>query len=136
MSKWGEITTAFAVAVGACVPKEKMAFNAGPQQQTIVRDGRNAILSKKKGSTVAVSPASRDIARGSRPVFVVGIQNNGKIPGDFRVAQVSVVQIQNGAPSRAMPVVTYDQFVTEELTRQVIGALLVGVAAAGNSVAA
>jgi hypothetical protein len=101
-----------------------------------VRDGRNAILSKKKNSTVVVSAASRDIARGARPVFVVGIQNNGKAPGDFRVEQVSVVQLQNGAPARVMPVVTYDQLVTEERTRQVIGALLVGVAAAGNSVAA
>jgi hypothetical protein len=137
MNRWGMVSTiALAVVAGACVPKEKMAFNAGPQQQAIVRDGRNAILSKKKISTVVVSPASRDIARGARPVFVVGIQNNGKVPGDFRVSQVSVAQLQNGAPARAMPVVTYDQLVTEERTRQVIGALLVGVAAAGNSVAA
>lgn len=127
---------AIAVTFGGCVPTEKVAFNAGPQQQTIVRDGRNAILSKKKNSTVVVSPASREIARGSRPIFVVGIQNNGKIPGDFRVSQVAVVQLQNGAPARAMPVVTYDQLASEERTRQVVGAILVGVAAAGNSYAA
>ncbi|WP_232628301.1 hypothetical protein [Methylobacterium sp. Leaf118] len=125
-----------ATMAAACVPTEKVAFNAGPQQQSVVRDGRNAVISKKKSSTVIVTSASREIASGSRPVFVVGIQNNGKIPSDFRVTSVSAVQIQDGAPSKSMAVVTYDQLVSEERTRQVVSAILVGAAIAGNAYAA
>lgn len=128
--------SAITLSLAACVPTERVAFTAGPQQQAVVRDGRNTIMSKRKNSTVIVSPASREIARGARPVFVVALQNNGKIPSDFRVTNVTVVQIQNGAPSRPMPVVPYETLVSEERTRQVVGALLVGVAAAGNSYAA
>ncbi len=132
------VAAAFGLATmaAACVPTEKVSFSAGPQQQAIVRDGRNTIMSKRKNSTVVVTPASREIASGKRPVFVVGLQNNGKSPNDFRVSNVSVVQLQNGAPSRAMPVVPYETLVSEERTRQVVGALLVGVAAASNSYAA
>lgn len=137
MAKLGVVPViAVAITIGACVPTERVAFNAGPQQQAVVRDGRNAILSRKKNSTVVVTPASREIARGGRPVFVVGIQNNGKTAGDFRVSEVTVVQLQSGGVSRPMPVVPYEQLVSEERTRQVVGALLVGVAAAGNSMAA
>jgi hypothetical protein len=125
-----------ATMAAGCIPKEKVAFNAGPQQQSVVRDGRNAVISKKKNSTVIVTSASREIASGSRPVFVVGIQNNGKIPSDFRVVNVSATQIQDGAPAKSMTVVPYEQLVSEERTRQVLSAILVGAAAAGNAYAA
>lgn len=125
-----------ATMTAACVPTEKVAFSAGPQQQSVVRDGRNAVISKKKNSTVIVTSASRAIASGSRPVFVVGIQNNGKIPSDFRVSNVSAVQIQDGTPSKSMAIVPYEQLVSEERTRQVVGAILIGAAAAGNAYAA
>ena len=91
-------------------------------------------MSKRKNSTVIVSPASREIAQGSRPIFVLGLQNGSKQPSEFRVVKVSVVQMQNGAPARPMPVVPYEKLVSEERTRQVVSALLVGAAAAGNSI--
>lgn len=120
----------------ACVPTEKVAFTAGPQQQTIVRDGRSTMVSKKRTSTVMISPASREVAPGRRPVFVIAIQNTGKAPAEFRVAAVSAVQMQDGAPSRAMPIVPYEQLVSEERARQVASAVLVGLAAVGNAHAA
>lgn len=120
----------------ACGPTERVSFNAGPQQQAVVRDGRNTIMSKKRNSTVVISPASRELASGTRPVFVVGIQNNGKTPQDFRVTNVSAMQLQAGTPSRPMAVVPYEKLVSEERTRQVVGAVLAVAAAGANSYAA
>lgn len=128
------LAVSMAALAGACVPREQVSFNAGPQQQAIMRDGQQSIVSRKKGSTVIVRLASRGVARGGRPVFVMAIQNNGKTPSDFRVATVSAVQLQNGASLRAIPVVPYEKLVSEEQTRQVVAALVVGVAAAGNSI--
>jgi hypothetical protein len=125
-----------ATAVAGCVPGEKLSFSAGPQQQTMVRDGKGGILSRKKNSIVVLSSASRDLARGARPVFVVGVQNTSKAPRDFRVSEVSVAQEDLGGVTRQLKVVPYEQLVSEERTRQVVGALLVGVVAAGNSAAA
>jgi hypothetical protein len=131
-------TFALLAMTGLCayVPTEKVAFTAGPQQQMIVRDGRNAIVSKRRGSTVMVSAASRELASGRRPVFVVAVQNTGKTPAEFRVSGVSAVQTQDNAPSRAMAIVPYEQLVSEERARQVASAVLVGLAVVGNSVSA
>lgn len=59
--------SAITLSLAACVPTERVAFTAGPQQQAVVRDGRNTIMSKRKNSTVIVSPASREIAREPGP---------------------------------------------------------------------
>lgn len=137
MKSFGVLSAAvLAASLGACVSREQVSFSAGPQQQAVVRDGQNTILSRKKNSLVVVKLASRDVARGARPVFVIALQNGGKIPSEFRVSSVQVVQLQNGAPSRAMAVVPYETLVSEERTRQVVTALLVGAAAAGNSISA
>ena len=123
-----------AAVAGACVPREQVSFNAGPQQQTVIRDGQNTIVSRKKNSTVMVRLASRDVARGQRPVFVLALQNGSKTPSDFRVSSVSAIQLQNGAASRPIAVVPYEKLVSEERTRQVISAVAVGLAAAGNNI--
>lgn len=130
------LAVSVAALAGACVPKEQVSFNAGPQQQAIIRDGQQSIVSKKKNSTVIVRLASRGVARGGRPVFVLAIQNNGKVPSDFRVTSVSAVQLENGTPSRQIAVVPYEKLVSEEQTRQVVAALAVGLAAAGNNISA
>ena len=102
----------------------------------MIRDGRNAIVSKKKNSIVLVSPASREFRTGGRPVFVVGITNLGKQPTDFLVQNVTVHQKQNGQVVASLSVKTYDELVAEERTRQVASAILMGVAAAGNAYSA
>ena len=118
------------------MPTEKVTFSAGPQQQSIMRDGRSSIVSKKKNSVVMVSPAARELSRGSRPVFVVALHNAGDAPRDFRVSDISVVERDEAGSGRSLQVVSYEQLVGEERARQVVGALLVGVAAAGNVAAA
>lgn len=98
----------------------------------MVRDGRPALVSRQKNSIVLVSPASRNVQTNGRPVFVVGITNITKQPIDFRVAQVEVTQVVNGQ-AVAMTVITYEQLVQEERTRQVAAAILTGLAAGANA---
>jgi len=73
---------------GGCVASaETVQFRpSNPQQQALMRDGRPALVSRQKGSLVLVRPASRQLQANGRPVFVVGINNLGKQPVDFKVA--------------------------------------------------
>jgi hypothetical protein len=124
------------VLLTGCVTGEVARFEAkGPTQQAIVRDGRSAIVSRKKESIVLVSPAGRQFQSGQRPVFVVGVTNIGRQPIEFRVANVSVTQMA-GDKRVGLAVVTYEQLVVEERNRQVAAAILTGLAAGANAAAA
>ena len=122
--------------LAGCNTTEAVRFQAlGTSQQSIVRDGRPALVSRKSKSIVMVSPAGRGIPVAGRPVYVVGISNLSGQPVDFRVADVSVTQLTGGNPV-SLQVIPYEQLVSEERTRQVIGAVLAGAAAGANSYAA
>jgi len=126
-----------ALLLSGCVSTEVAHFKAqGPSQQAIVRDGRNAIVSKKKNSIVLVSPASRQFGARSRPVYVVAMTNLSRGPLDFHVSDVTVTQTRDGTPVATLPVITYEQLVSEERSRQVAAALLIGLAAGANAAAA
>ena len=73
--------------------------------------------------------------RAADPVFVVGINNFGKQPIDFRVQQVEVIQHVAGS-DYSMQVVTFEMLAQEERNRQVAMAILGGVTAAANSYSA
>jgi hypothetical protein len=124
-------------AVSGCVSNgETVSFKAtNPQQQAMMRDGQSALVSRQKTSVVLVRPASRQLQANGRPVFVVGINNLGRQPVDFRVAQVEAVQHVNGSDFD-MQVVTYEMLVQEEKNRQVAAAIFTGLAAAGNAYSA
>lgn len=79
-----------------------------------------------------VRPASRQLEANGRPVFVVGINNLGRQPVDFRVAQVEAIQHAGGSDFE-MRIVTYEMLVQEEKNRQVAAALLTGLAAGANA---
>ena len=85
---------ALCAALGGCVSTgETVAFRASnPQQQAMMRDGQPALVSRQKNSLVLVRPASRQVRTNGRPVFVVGINNFGKQPVDFRVSEVEASQ--------------------------------------------
>ena len=100
-----------------------------------MRDGRSALVSRQKNSLVLVSPAARQQRTYGRPVFVVGINNIGRQPVDFRVAQVEAIQ-HVGNSDFSMPIVTYEMLVQEEKNRQVAVAIFTGLAAAGNAYSA
>jgi hypothetical protein len=125
-----------ATLTGCVTAGETIAFRpSNPQQQAMVRDGRPALVSRQKNSLVLVSPAARQQQTYGRPVFVVGINNIGKQPVDFRVTQVEAIQHVAGT-DYSMSIVTYEMLVQEEKNRQIAAAILTGVAAAGNSYSA
>jgi hypothetical protein len=127
---------ALCAALGGCVSTgETVAFRASnPQQQAMMRDGQPALVSRQKNSLVLVRPASREVRTNGRPVFVVGINNFGKQPVDFRVSEVDARQ-HVGASDYGMQVVTFEKLVQEEKNRQVAAAILTGVAGAANPTA-
>ena len=109
-----------------CVTQETVSFRASnANQQAIIRDGRNALVSRQKNSLVLVSPASRQIATGGRPVFVVGINNLSPQPVNFLVSQVEANQMV-GEQAFSMQVITYEALLQEERNRQVGRAILGG----------
>jgi hypothetical protein len=79
--------------------------------------------------------ASRQLQANGRPVFVIGINNLGKQPVDFRVDQVEATQ-HVGASDYEMKIVTYEMLVQEEKNRQIAAAILTEGAAAGNAYSA
>ena len=100
---------ALAAALSGCVTNnETVQFRtSNPQQQAMMRDGQPALVSRQKNSVVLVRPASRQLQANGRPVFVVGINNLGRGPMDFRVDQVEATQ-RVGAAEYAMQVVTFE----------------------------
>jgi hypothetical protein len=131
------VVVALCATLGGCVTSgETVAFKpSNPQQQAMMRDGQPALVSRQKNSLVLVRPAARQLQPNGRPVFVVGINNMGRQPVDFRVSQVEAVQHVAGSDFD-MKVVTYEMLVQEEKNRQVAAAILAGVAVAGNSYSA
>ena len=88
-----------------------------------MRDGQPALVSRQKHSLVLVRPASRQLQANGRPVFVVGINNIGKQPTEFRVAQVEAIQHVGGSDF-GMQIVTFEMLQQEEKNRQVAAAIL------------
>ena len=131
------IVVAFALAglCAGCVTTETVQFQAAADQQSLVRDGKPALVSTRQNSMVIVRPASRQFQIGGRPVFVVGIYNRSAKPLNFRVDDVSVTQDVNGVQAN-LKVLTYEKLVREEETRQAFRAVGAGFAAAGNSISA
>jgi hypothetical protein len=128
------VIVALGAALTGCVTNnETVSFRtSNPQQQAMMRDGQPALVSRQKSSLVLVRPASRQLQANGRPVFVVGINNFGKGPVDFRVAQVEATQ-HVGASDYEMRVVTFEMLQQEEKNRQIASAILAGVAGAANA---
>src|SRR4029079_3331746 len=118
-----------AAVLGGCVTTETVQFQPKLDQQAITRDGVPGIVSTKKDSIVIARPAARQFQIGGRPVFVLAIYNRGKSSQEFRVANVAVMQSVNGNDAQ-LQVLTYEQLVSEEKTRQTLAAIGVGLAAA------
>ncbi|WP_441252567.1 hypothetical protein AB8A28_19925 [Tardiphaga sp. 71_E8_N1_1] len=128
---------ALGAALSGCVTNnETVQFkSSNPNQQTMMRDGQSALVSRQKSSVVLVRPAARQLQANGRPVFVVGINNLGRGPIDFRVAQVEANQ-HVGASDFQMQVVTFEMLQQEEKNRQVAAAILTGMAGAANAYSA
>jgi hypothetical protein len=128
---------ALCAALSGCVSTgDTVSFRASnPQQQTMMRDGQPALVSRQKSSLVLVRPASRQLQVNGRSVFVVGINNFSKGPVDFRVSLVAAIQHVGGS-DYDMQVVTFEMLAQEEKNRQIAAAILAGVAGAANAYSA
>ena len=121
--------------ISGCASHEVATFQARTGQEAIVRDGQAALVSRAKNSLVLVRPAARQFGSSGRPVFVVGINNMGPTPLQFRIADIEVFQNVNGQLF-SLKVITYEDLVQEEHNRQVAAAILTGVAVGANAYAA
>src|SRR5215204_2586643 len=128
---------ALCAALGGCVSTgETVSFRTtNPNQQAMVRDGQPALVSRQKNSVVLVRLAARQLRASGRPVFVVGINNLGKQPVDFRVGEVEAIQ-HVGGTDYGMQIVTFEMLQQEERNRQVAMAILGGIAAGANAYSA
>ena len=129
------IVIASALSAGCAATNEKVSFLPKPQQEAIIRDGNPALVSKQKNSIVLIRPASRGVPSHGRPVFVVGITNLSGSPITFTVANVGAWQSVNQQRA-SLKVITYEDLVSEERTRQVASAVMVGLAGAANAYSA
>jgi hypothetical protein len=129
------IACSLAALTAGCVTAETVQFKPTTQQQSLIRDGQAALVSRKPNSIVMIRPASRQFQSGSRPVFVLGLNNLTHHPIDFRVSTVGVRQFVRGNVV-ALKVFTFDELMTEERNRQVAAAIIGGLAVAANSYSA
>jgi hypothetical protein len=131
----GFIALLCAAVVAGCVTTETVQFQPKTDQQAMVRDGVPGLVSTRKDSIVIARPAAREFQIGGRPVFVIAIYNRSRGPEDFRVSNVRVTQNVNGNDAQ-LKVITYEELVSEEKTRQTLAAIGAGLAVVGNSMSA
>jgi hypothetical protein len=123
-------------ALAGCVTNDVVSYKPSATQQPIIRDGVEALISNQPKSVVMLRPSGRGVEPGKRAVYVVAVQNLSSKPINLRVADIQVVQTKNGQHARALPIKTYEQLAKEEKTRQVIGAIGLGLSAASTTAAA
>jgi hypothetical protein len=126
---------ALAVMCSGCAANEVATFQARPGQDSIIRDGQAALVSRAPMSLVMVAPASRQFRDGGRPAFVIGIYNLSPGALQFRVADITATQLV-GQQTVQLKVFTYDELVQEEKNRQVAAAILTGLAVGANAASA
>jgi len=127
------IALSCALALAGCVTNETVRFTPqGDNQQLVLRDGHQHIVSRTKNSTVGIRPAARQIQANARPVYILNIQNTSRQPMNFIVANVSVEQLvgNNRVP---LQVVSHSELESEERNRQTARMVLAAVAAGANS---
>jgi hypothetical protein len=122
--------------LAGCAARETVQFSTAAGQSSFVRDGQPIIVSPMHDSIVMVWPASRELRSGARPVFVVAATNRTRNPFDLRTANIHVFQTINGVEAQELPIVTYEELVSEERTRQAVAALATGIAAGANAYSA
>ncbi len=126
--------TAAAALLTGCQTTSKYSFVPGAQQQVLVRDGRDAIVSSKPSSTVMVAPISRKMGAMQRPRLVAIIENRGQQPETFRYGAIEAYDAKTG---QQLKVYTVDDLQAEAQAEAVASAVLLGAAgvAAGAAMA-
>jgi hypothetical protein len=122
--------------LAGCVSTEQVRFKASTGQTALIREGRPAVSSVGLNTIVLLSRTGRDIPLGQRVGFVVAMNSRSGMPQDFLIRNIDVVQTFPDRSPQPIEVLTVEKLQREEQTRQIIGAILVGVAAGANSASA
>lgn len=134
MKKIGLILATLSLA--GCVTGEKVKFIPSHGQMAITRNGIPAVSSVKKQSIALLSQKNREIRQGARVPFVIAFQNRTNMPLNFIPERMSILQILPDKTSQKIEIISFEKMQQEERTRQVVAAILVGVAAGANAAAA
>ena len=121
----------FALAVAGCTTSLSVSGIAGLNQKVQYQDGMPIVVSVKTHG-VSVGPSSREITAADRTEFVVAIQNRGSAP--FDVGPDNITAWVEGARGDPLHVYSYDELLAEEKSRQMWQAVILGTAAASNSI--
>jgi hypothetical protein len=120
----------------ACVSTEQVAFKANPGQTALQREGKPAISSVGKNSIVLLSRIARELPQGQRVGYVLAMQSRSPSPLDFQVQNIEATQTFPDRSPQPIEILTLSKLQREEQTRQVVGAILVGLAAGANAASA
>ncbi len=124
----------FAIAgfTAAC-GSQKIKLSAAPGQDSIVRDGVPALISKKR-NIVMLKPNTQVLKGNARPAFTVVVRNHGTEP--VTLSEASITAIQKGAKHQTLKVYRYAELVAEEETKQAVAAFGAALAGAGRAMSA
>lgn len=95
------------LVLSGCASTLRVQPIAAPDQQTMYKDGKEAIISKKR-SVVAVRPSDNTYTSEQRPTFVVSVLNGTDKPIVF-----STEDITASASGSPLKVFSYDELVAE-----------------------
>ena len=127
---------ACALLLCGCNSLETVQFTPSFNQTAIVRDGVQAIVSRRDHSIVLVRPALRGEPSTGRVIFVVAVSNLTRQPIDFHVADISALQMAADGSQTALDIIPYEQLANEERSREVAAAVFTGLAAGANAYSA
>jgi len=127
----------FAIATFAltgCASPQQVLLSAGPDQQSIIRNGVPELISQKK-HFVMLRPNARAVNAGARPAFTVVVRNQARTPITLYETSIRAEQTVKGK-SVAVRIFRYDDLVKEEQTRQTVAAVGAALSGAANIMAA
>lgn len=128
------LAAAMSAALAGCQTFAKYSFAPGPQQQVVTRQGREAVVSSRAGSTVTLMPMARKSGTMARPRMVAIIENRSRGAVTVHYAEIGV---WDAATDRPIKVYSVDDLQSEAQGEALAGAILMaGAGVAAGAVAA
>jgi hypothetical protein len=127
------IFTLILASLSAGCSSQKIKLAASPGQESIVRDGVPALVSKKR-NLVMLKPNTQVLKGNARPAFTVAVRNHGTQP--ITLLETNITAIQSGDRTEPLKVHRYAELVSEEETRQAVAAFGAALAGAGRAMSA
>lgn len=121
--------------LSACAASQQISLVASNDQESIVRNGVPALISKKS-HVVMLRPNSRIVRSNARPAFTVVVKNLGTRPETLHEDDISARLDANGKHPVVIPVIKHETLVAEEKNRQAIQAVGVALSGFGRAMSA